>query len=154
MECGFDTHKNALTKNLVILFVFFCAFESIYSFFKPIVFFYLTYNNNLLDRYSTLWSLIILLWALTYFAVPFRISWWTLAAVVAAHIDARSTVQAWVRGCNGKQINLTSTGLCRLLQWCKQICQYRYNVSTYIVYKQICLSHECWKYQAINRGDR
>ena len=39
MECGFDTHKNALIKNLVILFVFFCAVEPIYSFFKPIGFF-------------------------------------------------------------------------------------------------------------------
>ena len=32
MECGFDTYKNALIKNLVILFVFFCAFELIDSF--------------------------------------------------------------------------------------------------------------------------
>ena len=39
MECGFDTHKNALIKNLVILFAFFCAVEPIYSFFKPIGFF-------------------------------------------------------------------------------------------------------------------
>ena len=38
MECGFDTYKNALIKNLVILFVFFCAVEPIYSFFKPIGF--------------------------------------------------------------------------------------------------------------------
>ena len=35
----FDTHKNALIENLVILFVFFCAVEPIYSFFKPIGFF-------------------------------------------------------------------------------------------------------------------
>ena len=34
MECGFDTHKNALINNLVILFDFFCAVESIYSFFQ------------------------------------------------------------------------------------------------------------------------
>ena len=34
MECGFDTYKNALIENLVILFVFFCAVEPIYSFFK------------------------------------------------------------------------------------------------------------------------
>ena len=39
MECGFDTYKNALIENLVILFVFFCAVEPIYSFFKPIGFF-------------------------------------------------------------------------------------------------------------------
>ena len=39
IECGFDTHKNALMKNLVILFVFFHAVEPIYSFFKTIVFF-------------------------------------------------------------------------------------------------------------------
>ena len=32
-------HKNALIKNLVILFDFFCAVEPIYSFFKPIGFF-------------------------------------------------------------------------------------------------------------------
>ena len=38
MECGFDTHKNALIENLVILFVFFCAVEPIYSIFKPIGF--------------------------------------------------------------------------------------------------------------------
>ena len=31
-------HKNALIKNLVILFVFFCAGEPIYSFFEPIGF--------------------------------------------------------------------------------------------------------------------
>ena len=44
MECGFDTHKNALIKNLVILFDFFCAVEPIYSFFfKPIGFFDLIY---------------------------------------------------------------------------------------------------------------
>ena len=43
MECGFDTHKNALINNLVILFDFFCAVESIYSFFKPIGFFDLIY---------------------------------------------------------------------------------------------------------------
>ena len=40
MECGFDTHKNALIKNFVILFVFFCDVEPIYSFFKPIGFFW------------------------------------------------------------------------------------------------------------------
>ena len=28
-ECAFDTYKKALIKNLVILFVFFCAFEPI-----------------------------------------------------------------------------------------------------------------------------
>ena len=39
MECGFDTHKNALIKNLVILFVFFCAVEPIYSFFQTDRFF-------------------------------------------------------------------------------------------------------------------
>ena len=59
MECGFDTHKNALIKNLVILFAFFCAVEPIYSFFKPIGFFDLisfwgrstniTYNAFLTD---------------------------------------------------------------------------------------------------------
>ena len=38
MECGFDTYKNALIKNLVISVVFFCAVEPIYSFFKPMVF--------------------------------------------------------------------------------------------------------------------
>ena len=38
-----STHKNALIKNLVILFVFFRAVESIYSFFKPIGFFDLIY---------------------------------------------------------------------------------------------------------------
>ena len=43
MECGFDTYKNALIENLVILFVFFCAVEPIYSFFKPIGFFDLIY---------------------------------------------------------------------------------------------------------------
>ena len=32
-------HENALIKNLVILFVFFCADEPIYSFFEPISFF-------------------------------------------------------------------------------------------------------------------
>ena len=32
-QCGFDTHKNASVKNLVILFVFFCDFEPIDSFF-------------------------------------------------------------------------------------------------------------------------
>ena len=37
-ECGSDTYKNALIKNLVILFVFFCAFEPKDSFFKPICF--------------------------------------------------------------------------------------------------------------------
>ena len=42
MECGFDTYKNALIENLVILFVFFCAVEPIYSFFKPIGF---IFNN-------------------------------------------------------------------------------------------------------------
>ena len=44
MECGFDTHKNALIKNLVILFDFFCAVESIYSFFQTDRFF-LIYHN-------------------------------------------------------------------------------------------------------------
>ena len=29
IECGFDTYENALMKNLVILFAFFCAFEPI-----------------------------------------------------------------------------------------------------------------------------
>ena len=38
MECGFNTHKNALIKNFVILFVFFCAVEPINSFFKLIGF--------------------------------------------------------------------------------------------------------------------
>ena len=32
-------HKNAKIKNLVILFIFFCAVGPIYSFFKPIDFF-------------------------------------------------------------------------------------------------------------------
>ena len=41
IECGFDTYKNALIKNVVILFAFFCAFESIEYFFKPIGFFVL-----------------------------------------------------------------------------------------------------------------
>ena len=45
MECGFDTYKNALIENLVILFVFFCAVEPIYSFFKPIGFFDLIKYN-------------------------------------------------------------------------------------------------------------
>ena len=40
MECGFDTYKNALIKNLVILFDFFCAVEPIYFFFQT-DFFYL-----------------------------------------------------------------------------------------------------------------
>ena len=40
MECGFDTHKNALINNLVILFDFFCAVESIYSFFQTDSFFW------------------------------------------------------------------------------------------------------------------
>ena len=44
MECGFDTHKNSLIKNLVILFAFFCAVEPIYSFFKPIFFIFI-YNT-------------------------------------------------------------------------------------------------------------
>ena len=39
MECGFDAHKNALIKNLVILFDFFCAVEPIYYFFQTDVFF-------------------------------------------------------------------------------------------------------------------
>ena len=34
-------YKNGLMKNLLILFVFFCAFEPIDSFFKPIGFFVL-----------------------------------------------------------------------------------------------------------------
>ena len=29
IKCGFDTYKNGLILNLVILFVFFCVFESI-----------------------------------------------------------------------------------------------------------------------------
>ena len=33
IECDFDTYKNALMKNLVILFAFFCAFEPIDYFF-------------------------------------------------------------------------------------------------------------------------
>ena len=38
-------HKNALIKNLVILFVFFCAVEPVYSFFfKPIGFFWFNLN--------------------------------------------------------------------------------------------------------------
>ena len=40
VQCGFDTYKNALITNLVILFPFFWAFEPI-DFFKPIVFFVL-----------------------------------------------------------------------------------------------------------------
>ena len=40
MECGFDTHKNALINNLVILFDFLCAVESIYSFFQTDRFFW------------------------------------------------------------------------------------------------------------------
>ena len=52
-------HKNALIKNLVILFVFFfCAVEPIYSFFKPIgffdlisMFFFVDIENNYL-KYS------------------------------------------------------------------------------------------------------
>ena len=47
MECGFDTHKNALINNLVILFDFFCAVESIYSFFQTDRFFWF---NILLSR--------------------------------------------------------------------------------------------------------
>ena len=39
MECGFDTYKNALIKNLVILFDFFCAVEPIYTFFQTDSFF-------------------------------------------------------------------------------------------------------------------
>ena len=38
MECGCDTYKNALIKNLVILFVFFRAIEPIDSFLKPMFF--------------------------------------------------------------------------------------------------------------------
>ena len=38
IKCGFDTYKNALMKNLVILFAFFCAFEPIDCVFKPIGF--------------------------------------------------------------------------------------------------------------------
>ena len=34
IKCGFDTYKNALIVNLVILFVFFCAFESKDLFFN------------------------------------------------------------------------------------------------------------------------
>ena len=37
-------YKNELIKNFVILFVFFCAFEPIDSFFKPIGFFVLIWS--------------------------------------------------------------------------------------------------------------
>ena len=59
MECGFDTHKNALIENLVILFVFFCAVEPIYSFFKPIGFFDLIYYivSRLYVTYTTWYSI-------------------------------------------------------------------------------------------------
>ena len=50
MECGFDTHKNALINNLVILFDFFCAVESIYSFFQTDRFFW--FNLNSIDTFS------------------------------------------------------------------------------------------------------
>ena len=46
MECGFDTRKNALINNLVILFDFFCAVESIYSFFQTDKFFWFNYTYN------------------------------------------------------------------------------------------------------------
>ena len=39
INCGFDTNKNTLLINLVILFVFFCAFEPIDLFFQQIGFF-------------------------------------------------------------------------------------------------------------------
>ena len=49
MSVAATFHKNALIKNLVILFVFFCAVEPIYSFFKPIGFFYLIWMVFLVD---------------------------------------------------------------------------------------------------------
>ena len=45
IKCSFDTYKDAMIINLVILFVFFCAFEAINLFFQPMFFFFFIIYN-------------------------------------------------------------------------------------------------------------
>ena len=75
-------HKNALIKNLVILFDFFCAVEPIYSFFfKPIGFFDLIWMFLLED----IWNNYLTLCQFGYFLSRILYRFWDI----------------WIQGFNG-----------------------------------------------------